>query len=60
MNVTMSKKVLSRQVGIRSVSLGIPDLSRNLPGCEIHVHSNKRENHLIYFEQVRPLFECNL
>ena len=56
MNVTMSRKVLSRQIGIRSVSLGIPDL----PGCEIHVHSNKRENHLIYFEQVGSLFECNL
>ena len=56
----MSSKVLSKQVGIRSVSLGIPDLPGNLPGCEIRVYSNKRENHLIYFEQVGPLFECNL
>lgn len=60
MNVTMSRKVLSRQVGIRSESLGIPDLLGNLPGCEIRAYSNKRKNHLIYFEQFGPLFECNL
>ena len=40
MEEAMSRLVLSRKVGIRRVSVVIPDFPGNLPGCQFRIRDN--------------------